>query len=193
MRHLFSALLLASAFTAVPATAYADQIDDFVLTGGGNTIAFSLPATQTFYNHPHIVYLGYTAVPGTVNGVGGYSIAATFFYPAYSFVGIAQFVYTPSNMSPIDNPFFGFSPLGVTDNPPVPPNFNPQYGTLTNTFQLGTFDLITYELMTGIRTPYTLTITPEAATSLTPEPATLALLATGSLGLLTNLRRRLNP
>jgi hypothetical protein len=41
---LFTLALLASAST-LPLTAHADTIDDFVLTGGGNIITFSAPAT----------------------------------------------------------------------------------------------------------------------------------------------------
>ena len=38
-KSLFTLALLASAFT-VPLIAHADAVDDFILTGGGNTISF---------------------------------------------------------------------------------------------------------------------------------------------------------
>ncbi len=199
MRHLFTAFLLASAF-AIPAAAHANPIDDFVLTGNGHTYTFSLPATGPISGKPGQlgVASGTNFTQGTtsatVDGVGGYGAGATFLY--YANVGTLHFSISPlgTNGEFFDRTLFGRTLIDYTtqlnvENPTAP------YEQYTAFHLYGTFDLgtITNPGQPGVYayTPYTLTITPEASTAVTPEPATLTLLATGSLGLLTALRRRL--
>lgn len=79
MRQLLRSLFFLSA-ALIPTFAYANGIDDFVLTGDGHTFRFSLPATgvagvqngqvRGFYFPPS------TSV--TVDGVGGYMSSALF-------------------------------------------------------------------------------------------------------------------
>ncbi len=69
-RPLFGLATLAS-ILALPLTAHADTIDDFLLTGGGHTISYSLPATLTFPYGPSIEFV-YATATATIDGVPGY-------------------------------------------------------------------------------------------------------------------------
>jgi len=184
MRQLLRSLFFLSA-ALIPTFAYANGIDDFVLTGDGHTFRFSLPATgvagvqngqvRGFYFPPS------TSV--TVDGVGGYMSSALFRFDSFTFPR-AEFDFSNPNLgSSFKYALYGSQLIGYT--------LPEQFGGLATVFYChGSFDLATYDFNAGpIRTPFTLTITPEAFTSVTPEPATLALLATGSLGLLARLRR----
>jgi hypothetical protein len=77
---LFTVALLFSALT-LPLTAHADTIDDFVLTGQGHTITYSLPATSAAYpNHIHFNSFSESA-PTTIDGVSGYVETGQYFLP----------------------------------------------------------------------------------------------------------------
>jgi hypothetical protein len=65
-------------------------------------------------------------------------------------------------------------------------------GTFNVTFVPGTYQLTNTGLFFPPPTPlqFTLTITPETSTAATPEPASLTVLATGALGILSVAARR---
>lgn len=187
MRQLLRSLFFLSA-AVIPTLAHADGIDDFVLTGDGHTFRFSLPATgvagvqngqvRGFYFPPS------TSV--TVDGAGGYMSSALFRFDSFTFPR-AEFNFSNPNLgSSFNYALYGSQLIGYT--------LPEQFGGLATVFYFhGTFDLATYDFNAGPIgiTPFTLTITPEASNTVTPEPTTLTLLATGSLGVLTSLRRRL--
>ena len=54
-RSLLGLTTLASVL-ALPLAAHADTVDDFVLTGGGHTISYSLPASTTFMDDLSVVH-----------------------------------------------------------------------------------------------------------------------------------------
>ncbi len=189
MRHLFSALLLASAFAAVPATAYADQIDDFVLTGDGHTFTFSFPESGYYIYRMRACCFDTQATNGVVDGTGPYPVYATVIGSSQLDIDFLVPGSSPGN-EPFHFMFYGGHNFFIhLENGPGP--FSTNF-PLSASFVPGSYPLFgtTPYLNNSPSHSYTLTITPEAATSLTPEPATLALLATGSLGLLTSLRRR---
>ena len=94
-KALFTLALFASALS-LPLTAHADTIDDFVLTGGGNIITFSAPASFTVFNHPHLVSAGLANVAISVNGLSGYSSNLTFYLNNEVGRGGLDFFLTPS-------------------------------------------------------------------------------------------------
>src|SRR5882757_5042026 len=94
-KALFTLALFASALS-LPLTAHADTIDDFVLTGGGNIITFSAPASFTVLNHPHLVSAGLANVATSVNGLSGYSSNLTFYLNNEVGRGGLDFYLTPS-------------------------------------------------------------------------------------------------
>jgi hypothetical protein len=170
---------------ALPLAAHADTIDDFVLTGGGHTISYSYPATSIF---PKVEYI-YTGALATIDGVPDYSLTAAYNSNAYPFITLM--LYVPEDI-------FGYQVLqlrgpGLMNAVLVPADpYDPFYPfNLETTFIPGTYSL----LGEGVPlfptddpeppvVPYTLTITEEGATAVTPEPSSLALLATGAFGLL---------
>ena len=171
MRRAFLSFALFSSALLLTQAAYADAMDDFVLTGGGNTITFTLPASppgnmmtcppnspsclpgsQTFFSVSTLVTLN-NATPTTetidfptMRFAGGLQIL----FPGDPLALLGNQLYTPDAANPTfrtDGPFF-LSQI-VQGNPPF--------------------------------VSYTLTITPEATS--TPEPSTIALVATGLVSL----------
>ncbi len=193
MRHLSSALLLAFAIAA-PTAAHATEIDDFVLTGNGHTYAFSLPATGLAGGEPGVgvtnrVRFRSSTDSSTIDGspAGGASGLFVLEPGSYGTVAFGIGSVPPGIYDVFYGPVLaGYNPVSVSGYIAGP------YQTffLTGTFQLFTDEYRTRGGPMG-QIPYTLTITPEVSPTATPEPASLALLATGSLGLLTALRRRL--
>jgi hypothetical protein len=169
----FTLALLASAVT-LPLTAHADTIDDFVLTGGGDTITFSLPATPSNASPVYIMggpeTAGFTITDSII--VNGQTTSALFEFTNGFAQNSAGFILdTPGNPEYFHGP-------GLYSGSSVTPTF------LTGTF---TLDLFVSTFPPEV--PYTLTITPETATA-TPEPSTLALLTTGTFGLIAFAARR---
>ncbi len=193
MRQVLRSLLLLSA-AVIPTLAHADGMDNFVLTGAGHTFRFSLPATGTAYislNPPRLSdHYTLSNADATVDGIGGYRGGGDFrFFATQN--GDASFGFANPDLGRSFSYYLygGASLIGYT-NATLTGAFS---GTADVFFRLGTFDLNTYDFNAtpiGV-TPFTLTITPEASNTSTPEPTTLALLATGSLGVPTSLRRRL--
>jgi hypothetical protein len=170
MRNFVFPLLLCSAFI-LPSAARADAIDDFVITGNGLDITFSLPASPpgnestcpsgiitsclpgsetAFYLSALVTDNGVTTLQAlafpTIFFGGGLEIGATRYYSNYV-------LFTPNAATP--------------------------------TFTPGTYSVNTL----GSFGSDTLTITPET-TATTPEPSTLGLLGTGVIGLIGLVRRK---
>jgi hypothetical protein len=183
-KPLCSLLLLASVL-ALPLAAHADAIDDFVLTGGGQTITYSLPATSSFPDFDLFNFFNESA-PTKVNGVSVGIVAGDYYV----------FLFDPSApalvlnlVDPAGNPtliltgpqFFSFVTVPASNPPPYLPY------DIVPTFIPGTYDLqdvgspFTFPMQP---IPYTLTITQESPTAATPEPSSLTLLAAGMLGLI---------
>jgi hypothetical protein len=175
-KALFLLALLASAFT-LPLAARADTIDDFVITGGGNLITFSLPASPPGNLRTCPIGIITSCLPGSETD---FSVSTL-----VTFDGV-------TTLESIDFPTgrFGgglsltqirlFSNIGDLFTPDAA---NP-------TFLIGSFNL---NAINPSGNPpiiaYDLTITPETSAA-TPEPSSLALLATGALGLIAFTARR---
>jgi PEP-CTERM motif len=164
MRNLLPKLLVLAA-AALPMAAHADTIDDFVLTDPiGDNIAFSLPASPPIFG-PTSPFL-FETFPVVLSFSPPYFGSKNLdgqilFYSALGGGGLNVLISHPGGTTPVlDHGDLLYS--GTTANPTF----------LTGTFHVGTD---------------TLTITPETAP--TPEPSTLVLLATGTLGVLSLARR----
>lgn len=178
---LCSILLLASVLT-LPLAAHADAIDDFVLTGGGHTISYSLPSTATFQDNPSIEFFFATAI-ATIDGVPGYTLFGQ--YDAIpSQIGTLS-LDVPESIFGYPSILFQGPQLVSTNFVPSGDPYNPV--NIVATFTPGTYNLMGAGQLAGFAgegpsLPYTLTIAPQTATAITPEPSSLVLLATGILG-----------
>ena len=178
-RSLFGLAALASVLV-LPLAAHADTIDDLVITGGGHTISYSLPATNVF---PNFEFL-YASAIGTIDGVPGYLLQQGYAsIPAP--VGILQ-LFVPEAVFGYQTIMFQGPQILNSVYIPSDDPFNPI--NIEATFIPGTYSLIGEGMLPGTlpgpELPYTLTITPQTATAATPEPSSVALLATGVFSLL---------
>jgi hypothetical protein len=170
---VFPLILFASA-SVLPLTAHADAIDDFLITGNGNTITFSLPASPTdvfVSTGAGGVIGGFFPLPApmvTANGVTA-STSVEFFSGNLFFVGPGiDFVADGTVFTLVGELLYSGS-------------------AYTPTFLTGTFDL--HQFRAFPNQDYTLTITPET-TAPTPELSTLSLFGTGVLGLIGLVRNK---
>jgi PEP-CTERM motif len=188
-KALFTLTLLASALT-LPLTALADPIDDFVLKGDGHTVTYSLPATSSYPFYSLFNFFSQGG-PATIDGVSGYVVVGQYaaFFPYIDVIfDVPSSVFGVSQLY-LDGPRFWSIATEPASNPPPYFQFD-----IVPTFIPGTYSL------QGVSSPpfepldppvdYTLTITQETSTAPTPEPSTLALLTTGSLGLIAFSARR---
>ena len=188
-KALFTTILVSALI--LPLIAHADTLDDFVLTGDGHTITYSLPAMSAFPNFSLFNSFQENA-SATIDGVSGYATQGLYYAippsplgPTMVLEGLPSTVFGTSELVFGGLPFFtiGFEP--ATNPPPyfqddVVPTFTPGIYTLRSLgFALQPFSPQVF---------YTLTITPEVAN--TPEPSSLVLLATGALGIISLATRR---
>jgi len=180
-KALFTLSLLASAFT-FPIAAHADNLDDFLLTGNGEIITFTLPASPQGNLSTCPTGIVTSCLPGsetdfsvsTLVTINGVSAMQDIDFLTGRFMGGLSLGLDPGRLVGNDNQAL-FTPNAA----------NP-------TFLIGTFDL-TQINPSGDQTffGYTLVISPDASTAApTPEPAGLSLLATGALGIISLATRR---
>lgn len=181
-RSILTATLVA-AFFGLTLAAHADQADDFVLTGGGHTLTYSLPSTFTFPDDPSVEFFFATATT-TIDGIPGYTVTGQ--YDAIpSQIGTLQ-LSVPESIFGYSSILFQGPQLDSTAFVPSGDPNNPV--NIVATFLPGTYDLMGAGQLPnfggeGPSLPYTLSITPQDATAMTPEPPSLILLATGFFGL----------
>ncbi len=171
-KSLFTLALLASAFI-LPLAAHADNIDDFLITGNGNTITFSLPASPTD------VFVS-TGAGGVIGG----------FSPIPAPLVTTNGVTTTSGMEFLSGNIF-FVGAGIQlygDDLTLVGQLLYSGSAYTPTFLTGTFDLHQFQAFPNV--DYTLTITPESTPPAVPEPSALLLFATGAAGLLYRATKR---
>jgi hypothetical protein len=180
MRNLLPRLLVLAA-ASLPIAAYADTLDA-TLTGDSHTYTFTLPSPYSFPDQLHLVTLPTIQTTGTADGISGHIFDITFF----SGIGSTS---NSLNFDELGGPAFSlFGPVLVS---PLLPTGAPPHQIDNAAIATGSFVLTEFSPQ-GLPINFNLTITPQAAPSNTPEPSTLVLLATGTLGslCLAHQRRR---
>ena len=188
MRAYLVAPLLLVFSPLFASSANASSIVDLQFSGEGHTITFSLPDSAIVMDHPHAVTFGASA-PAVIDGVSGYTVDGLYYVPG--FFTLPSIVLTvPSNINGGQLVLWGANGVSFTVIPISNPT--PQHpDDLLVTFVPGTYNLGLSSsgfIYDPIGT-YTLAISAE--TSAVPEPASLVLLATGALGLVTVVQSRM--
>jgi len=176
-KSLFTLALLASA-SILPQAAHADAIDDFLITGQGNTITFSLPASPTDVSvsiGAGDVIAGFYPIPAPVVTANGVTASTTVEF----FSGELFYVGPGINFFADGTPFTLVGSLLYTGS------------SYTPTFKTGTFDLHQFEGFPP--EDYTVTITPESTPPSVPEPSSLLLFLSGAAGLLYRILKPRPP
>ena len=175
MRYFLPKLLVLAA-TALPIAAHADTLDA-TLIGDSHTFTFTLPSPYSFPDQLHLVTLPTITTTGTTDGVSGQTFDVTF----YSGIGT-------SLNSLIFNDRVGDSYLLSGGMLISGLSGGTQPGTDTVLIDTGSFTLLDLQLSSAAGPYYLhLTITPQSAT---PEPSTLLLFATGMMGTIGAIGRR---
>ncbi len=155
-KSLFTLVLFLSA-SILPLSAHADAIDDFLITGQGNTITFSLPASPTdvfVSTGAGGVIAGFSPIPApsvTINGITFSSPTLEFFSGQLSYVGGGL------TLAATGNVFTLVGPVLYTGSAYEP------------TFKIGTFDL--QQFQASPTQDYTLTVTRSPPHPQFPNPA----------------------
>jgi hypothetical protein len=149
MSNPLCSLLRLASVLALHLASHADAIDDFVLTGGGQTITYSLPATSSFPDFDLFNFFNESA-PTKVNGVSVGIVAGDYYV----------FLFDPSApalvlnlVDPAGNPtliltgpqFFSFVTVPASNPPPYLPY------DIVPTFIPGTYDLQTLVRLSPFR------------------------------------------
>lgn len=189
MRSYLAGLLLLISWNLSGLSAHATGIVGLQFVGEGHTITFSLPdSTIIMDTFPFVPVLGAVA-PTTIDGVSGYALVGTY-YTKYSLGEFPSIIlYTPS--STLAGPLLLWGPIVLDDTfIPISDPTSSHPGDLLVTFVPGTYSLerSTSGFYLDPVAPYTLTITEESSAA--PEPASLVLFATGTLGVFGMMRRR---
>jgi hypothetical protein len=177
-KALFTVALLAFALS-LPVAAHADTIDDFVLTGEGHTINYSLPNSAVVMDHPHGVFL-IASAPTTIDGVPGYIEGGDYYIPRLNLPSVILSV--PSSIDGGSLTLWGENVLQVSQIIPVSDPSVSHPDDLLVAFVPGTYNLTLFNPSRPVPSSYSLTITEEPSTAATPEPSTLLLFATGLAG-----------
>jgi hypothetical protein len=190
MSKVFFTLSFLSAALILPLAAHGDTIDDFVLTGDGHTISYSLPGVISSPDYATFTSFQVGA-PTTIDGVSGYTTNGQYFAiinPYALILSVPSSIFGESELSLGAQPFsFGGPPFIAWSSVPAvnPPSY--QQDDVIATFIPGTYTFESFADFgyTPFNDPpvfYTLMITQE--TGATPEPSSVALFATGALGIL---------
>ncbi len=181
MRAVASFLLLLAS-CLLPASALGDAMDQISVIGGGQDIEFALPAATTV---PDALFGGsyrFPSVPGTVNEAPT-TVSAYFIFPG--FCAVCDTI----QLTTINGNDYNSLSLGL---PNLYAITSPDLYDVTLSLLPGSYASVdTYPFGSS---SYTIDISPQASAN-TPEPPTLLLLATATLGLvaLPLRRRRLCP
>ena len=176
MRYLLPKLLVLAA-TALPIAAHADTLDA-TLIDGSHIFTFTLPSPYSFPDQLHLVTIPTITTTGTADGVGGKIFDVTFYT---GIGGGSQSVFINGLGGP-EYQLYGPVLISPGSDPNAPPNY------LTALIDTGSFTLLDFERSSAAGPYYVnLTITPQ---STTPEPSTLLLFATGMMGIIAAIRRR---